>query len=114
MITHGACCVWSLSVPEAELDTIQSDYDHLMWARDPHLRQTPSPNCNSTGTARTHRAYIHRRASPRARYTGGANVMSVANHATAARASWMLYYLSPRQAAWKRMLDSIIGIESAE
>ena len=101
---------WFNAVPiaTAELEAIQSDYDHLVWARDPHL------DPNSVGTARTHRPFIRKHAASRPRRRGGANVMSIANHVKATKAAWLLRYLAPRPTAWKSMLDNILGIDLPE
>jgi len=97
----------SLMLDSSASSAIQSDYEHLMWARDPML------DPDSEGTPRTHRAYVKRAAAGQSRRQGGAGVMNFAAHATAYRITWIRRYLEPRQTPWQLILDHYLGTNSA-
>ena len=100
-IFYGSFRYWFFSLcPDGDLvDTIETDAKMLLWAASPMLQS------NEAGTAQKSKRYMHELASYRPRKSGGGGVMHLPSHIKAFQAQWIIKYLDPRDAPWKRVLD---------
>ena len=103
---------YSLRQSRAVMGIIQKDADILRWARDPTLTvdtdDEGKPSDHATKNTRRIRRWVAEATARGPREKGGLNTMDWTMHITAFKIEWVIRYLQPGEAAWKKIIDSYI------
>ena len=99
--------LYSLGMNKHMRDIVQKDADILWWSREPKL-EPASNNGIAEKNLKRIRRWVARCTATGPRTRGGLGNMDWGEHVKAIQAQWMIRYLQPGDAAWKRILDSWI------
>eukprot|EP00965_Chrysotila_dentata_P073909 2441032-Pleurochrysis_carterae.AAC.4 len=88
----------SIEFPKWLNDSIEQDATHFIW------KSKPSFNKDSLGTKGRTGKYIYKAATHLPLTKGGAGCLNWKAHTKAFNAFWIISYLHPREAPWKKIL----------
>ena len=104
---HLRYWLYSLGMNRQMREIVQKHADILWWAREPKL-ESASNNGIADKNRKRIRRWVARGTATGPRTRGGLGNMDWGEHVQAIKAQWIIRYLQPGDAAWKRILDSWI------
>ena len=100
--------LYSIYMEPKMCEVVQRDADVLWWSRYPTLEIGVDASGKAKKMDKRVRRWMDRRSAVGPTAKGGLNLMEWRKHAEAYYALWPVRYLEPGEAAWKRLLDSLI------
>jgi hypothetical protein len=100
--------LYSLHMSKRTTQIVQKDADVLWWSRDPILEDLTDDQGNATRNQKRVRRWVNKDTVIGPLKKGGLNNMDWATHVEAVRQQWVIRYLDPSEASWKRLWDRFI------
>ena len=100
--------LYSINMDKKVCAVVQKDADILWWSKDPILEILSNDDGTAAKNTKRIRRWVAEKTAIGPKEKGGLNMMDWTIHVAKFKAQWIIRYVDPSKAAWKKLLDSFI------